>query len=257
MSIDQLDKKVSIDDADKKFLKEEARFIRKIKKKFEVKKEKNIERIQYLNNEALKYINNIDNRIHYWDSRRTQFLQLALGMLAASLAGIITLLPPILEVIYNQNTIPIKMVFFIPLGLAITTLAITSIGIVVLWNKQNNPSYPFTKGLRIWRWQYRYAEQKDMEIDTEIQDDDVEKYMEEIRKFQQNLLSYKEKTISSDLAELYNQNLSRIYLLITNEKFKIKFLSKLRDKLIKGLNWTLLIFVVSLLYTSLRYIYQN
>ena len=190
----------------------------------------------------------IETRIHYWESRRTQFLQLALGIIAASLAGIVAITPEISGSSLKGSLTFADIVFF-PLFIMMITLIFTSIGIVSLWNKQNNPSYPFTKALKIWRWQYRYAEGVGREVNTDIQDQSEIIFAEEINKFQQNMLDYKNKTINSDMAVLYNQNLSQLYLLITNEKYKIKFVSKLRDKLLSSLRITLIICLVAILIT--------
>ncbi|MFC1539735.1 hypothetical protein ACFL6H_09950, partial [Candidatus Latescibacterota bacterium] len=47
------------------------------------------------------------------------------------------------------------------------------------------------------------------------------------------LLEYKLRNLRSTPDELFDQDMSQLYLLITNEKFKIKFVSKLRDMFFK------------------------
>lgn len=242
-NIDKLDKEISIDEISKNVANEESEFLQKMQELLKKNGEKQYGWLQYLNDEILKIIDNVDRRIHYWEDRRTQFLQIALGLLAASIAGIIAIMPEIQEILINRKTI-VANLFYISLLPSLFVLIAGGIRIVWLWNLQNNPSYPFTKSFRVWRWQYRYAEQPGMEVNTNIQNDSKKELVQEARKFQANLMNYKNMTIDCDINELVNQNLSQLYLLITNEKYKIKFISKLRDSLLTFLKTSLIVFVV-------------
>jgi hypothetical protein len=228
------------------FLKKEEKVISLIRTKLSDNKD-GMRELESRNNEILNLIDNLDKRIHYWETRRTQFLHIALGIIGASLAGIIAIIPQIQELMTNSSIYRNWNIFYIPISSSLFTLLLFSIWSVVIWNKQNNPSYPFTKGIKIWRWQYRYAEDQEMTVSPGLQDKDP-KFLEEIRKFQSNLILYKQKTIESDLPILYNQNLSQLYLLITNEKFKIEFVTALRNQLILSLKATLFIFICLLLF---------
>ena len=59
-----------------------------------------------------------------------------------------------------------------------------------------------------------------------------DKFKDLVLKYAENLESYKLKTLKSDPKDLFDQDLSQLFLLITNEKFKIKFVSRLRNILV-------------------------
>jgi hypothetical protein len=179
--------------------------------------------------DAKQMIEHVDQRIHYWETRRTQFLQLATGILAASLAAIIAILPRL----YDANLCTVQSIPFCAVFVASLVLTFGCIVLLTIWNRQNNPSYPFTKGYRIWRWHYRHAEKTP--LDTNVFGYDRETYREQARIFAENLSNYKVRTLESEPRELLDQDLSQLFLLLTNEKFKIKFVSQLRNCL-----WTTL-----------------
>lgn len=186
-------------------------------------------------------ISAFDERIHYWDNRRTQYLQLTTAILGASLAVIIAILNSSL----SAPTPIDRFIFFAPILGALLVLVIGSVLIIRVWNKQNNPSYPFTKGYKIWRWQYRGAENTPSNAD--VFSYTRESFEKEVNIFSENLYLYKSKYLSASLEELIDQDLSQAYLLITNEKFKIKFVSKLRDMFFNTLVisfWSLLILIL-------------
>jgi hypothetical protein len=179
--------------------------------------------------DAKQMIEHVDGRIHYWENRRTQFLQLATGILAASLAAIIAVLPTL----YDPKLCALQRVPYYAIFAASLTLACGCVVLLTRWNRQNNPSYPFTKGYRVWRWHYRHAEKTP--LDTDVFGYDQDTYREQACIFAENLSDYKARTLDSEPRELLDQDLSQLFLLLTNEKFKIKFVSQLRNCL-----WTTL-----------------
>ena len=183
----------------------------------------------------------LDERIRYWENRRTQFLQLSTALLAAAIIAIVTILPR-----YPSEDILTKFEVFIYTPIAVTSLILFlgSIRLLIIWNKQNNPNYPFTKGYKVWRWHYRHAEKKPLEADVDCYT--FESFKNEVNKFHDNLIDYKLKTINSDPKELFDQDLTQLYLLIVNEKFKIKFVNTLRDSLINTLKVALISGLISL-----------
>jgi hypothetical protein len=190
--------------------------------------------------DAKQMIEHVDGRIHYWENRRTQFLQLATGILAASLAAIIAILP----FLYDPNLCALQKVPYFAIGVAAVVLFIGCILLLTIWNRQNNPSYPFTKGYRIWRWHYRHAEKTP--VDTKVFKYDRQTHREQARIFAENLSDYKVKTLETEPRELLDQDLSQLFLLLTDEKFKIKFVNRLRDCLWTTLKFALFAFVLVL-----------
>lgn len=193
----------------------------------------NHEKIQKIVKETREMIPQIDERIHYWESRRTQFLQISVGILAAALAGIVAVAPDVFERIDENQFFSFPTAIYMPLLILSILLIVGSTKILILWNKQNNPPYPFTKGTKTWRWQYRHAETK--ATNTDFLKFNRTRMEEEAFIFANNMIDYKIKTLTSDEQELLDQDLSQLYLLLINEKFKIKFVSQLRDMLISSL----------------------
>lgn len=191
-------------------------------------------------------VSHLDTRIRYWEDRRTQFLQLTTAILGVSIVAVVSIV---------QNTLDasdhlLRLVVFAPVLVPSIILVVCSIRTLALWNKQNNPSYPFTKGYKTWRWQYRHAEETP--IDTDVFNYTRDSFAGQVDVFVQNLIHYKTKTLDADIGELIDQDLSQLFLLITNEKFKIKFVSALRDSLLAALRlafWSLVVsFLVPLVY---------
>ena len=199
--------------------------------------------VERFSKEIHNMIYHIDNRINYWENRRTQFLQIAAAILAASLIGIVSIYPTIPDNILDNTFLSVKSIVVVPVFVTSLLLFIGSIRIIRLWNIQNNPNYPFTKGTQVWRWHYRHAE-KD-EVSTTTDKFDENEFDKQARLFASNLAHYKIKTLESSPEELIDQDLSQLFLLITNEKFKIKFVSRLRDALYSTLRNSLGLFIVS------------
>lgn len=206
-------------------------------------------------NEIQRMIFHIDGRINYWEDRRTQFLQIGAAILAASIVGIVSLFPEVPDSFSSSDSLSIKAIVMIPTVTASVVLFFGSIRIIDLWNRQNNPNYPFTKGVRVWRWHYRHAETEPVSTDVDTYNETI--FKEQARIFAKNSADYKVKNLTSSTRDLLDQDLSQLFLLLTNEKFKIKFVNKLRDKLLMTLRWAsisaLATFVITLiLYFLLR-----
>lgn len=187
--------------------------------------------------EMLQHVN---DRVNYWETRRTQFLQIGIGLLAASIAGILAIAgdlssPTDLFIVIGRNHIDtvacLKGALYCFTLIVCLCFAIGSVKLLKIWNTQNNPDYPFTKGYRTWVWHYRHAEENSLSTDVHNFSEDT--FRVEVEKFSKNLLFYKERMLNSSLAELLDQDLSQLYVLLINEKFKIDMVSRLRDCLLK------------------------
>jgi ABC-type multidrug transport system fused ATPase/permease subunit len=168
-------------------------------------------------------INSNDARINYWEERRTQFLVIALALLAATGVIITTLLPMLTDTNINFDW---RTCLYLPLLLSNVVIFIGSIVLLFFWNIQNNPIYPFTKAYKIWRWYYRYAEKVPLKVKTRISPEELKK---QVDIYSNNFNQYKKDTLAIDKMQALDQDLSQLYLLIINEKFKVKYVSKLRD----------------------------
>jgi len=197
--------------------------------------------IESFRRDIREMISSVDERIHYWEARRTEFLQLSTAMLAASIVGIVAILPSVLS---RKQLFAFPTYLDLPVLIAGVFLFFGSTWLIYLWNKQNNPSYPFTKGYKVWRWHYRHAEKNP--LDTNVFDFDQTTFNEQVRLFAENMTDYKIKTLKANSKELIDEDLSQLYVLITNEKFKIKFVSQLRDALMNTLFLALVVGVVSI-----------
>ena len=183
----------------------------------------------------------VDDRVRYWDGRRTQFLQIAAALLAGSIVGLVNILPRIPEIASLDK---FQSFIYIPVACAATCLFVGSIRLLFIWNKQNNPNYPFSKGYRVWRWHYRHAEKSP--LDTDIDRYSSATFNEEVQKFADNLTNYKLRTIEASPKELFDQDLTQLYLLLINEKFKVKFVNKLRNSLFRSLLFSLIALLLAL-----------
>jgi hypothetical protein len=200
--------------------------------------------------ETREMIPQIDERIHYWENRRTLFLQISLGITAASLAGFIAIASKVDNILLNFYTTSTFII--IPILVLCLSLIIGGVMILSLWNEQNNPTYPFTKATKTWRWQYRHAETNPNRTDFEKFTKEIVE--EEAHKFAANLTDYKIHLIKSSYIELLDQDISQLYLLIINEKFKIKFVSQLRDKLYNVLRIALYITLFTILILAIIFL---
>jgi len=210
------------------------------------------EKYKMLRKDIREMILNIDNRIHYWENRRTQYLQLATAILAASIIGIITTFQ---KISLFQNLCDLQSIAYMIILIPCLILFLGSIYLLNVWNKQNNPNYPFVKIPRIWRWHYRHAEKNS--IDTNISKYNSQKYKTQIDIFIDNLENYGIKTLKADYKELLDQDISQLFLLITNEKFKIKFVTHLRDCFYKILSVSIYSFVILIIIYILNLIFSD
>ena len=182
----------------------------------------------------------INERVNYWEGRRTQFLQIGIGLLAASVAGVVAIFSntsELTDLFFQQDGLSPSTIFLSAKGIAYVFAFIIcmcfSLGclrLLLLWNEQNNPNYPFTKACRTWVWHYRHAEASPLETDFRAYTRKT--YRAQVEAFAANLADYKKRLLKSDIQELLDQDISQVYVLLINEKFKIRMVSQLRDCLL-------------------------
>jgi len=186
---------------------------------FEQKVQADKDRAFQLWNHVADMIPHLNERVNYWESRRTQFLKIALAVFGANFAGLIALFAVFEEVPQAP------WIAFLSFCL---TLIICSLRIIWIWNSGNNPPYAFTKAYRAWLWHYRHAEKDPMETKPRL----ICKHFEsEVDKFGENLVDFKKRILTSSEADLFDQDITQLYILITNEKQKVKMVSRLRSAL--------------------------
>jgi hypothetical protein len=143
------------------------------------------------------------------------------------------------------------MITYFPPLLFACTIFLGCVILLLIWNSQNNPNYPFTKGSQSWRWQYRHAEKEPLMTNNIRWDENL--YLSEAEKYNRNLFDYKRKFYTTDKPSFISTDLSQLYLCITNEKFKIKFVSRLRNGLYICLMIAFLDFFLGLFISLLCY----
>jgi len=250
--LNQLDNSFSKEDIEKLSKNSFKRFSKELDNFCKKEKPNREEKYKMLRKDIREMILNIDNRIHYWENRRTQYLQLATAILAASIIGIITAFQ---KISLLSNPFVLQSLIYIIILIPCITLFFGSIYLLNVWNKQNNPNYPFVKMPRVWRWHYRHAEKNS--IDTDVFKYNIEKYKTQIDIFSDNLENYGIKTLKADYKEILNQDISQLFLLITNEKFKIKFVTHLRDCFYKILLISIYSFVILIIIYIFNLIFQD
>ncbi|MCJ7668474.1 MAG: hypothetical protein MUP04_09405 [Anaerolineae bacterium] len=218
------------------------------------------DQIAFLQSDVRELAIHVNDRIGYWEERRTLFLQIGLGMLGFALAGLGAV------VILFDKMLVLSNVFVAGFTLLLTFMALTVAGLCILWlwNAQNNPSYPFAKVATTWRWQYRYAEPEKSKVQVWVEPPSRSEFDETMRVYLQNLIDYSKKTLALDRKGALEQDLGQLFLLIINEKYKIKFVNMLRDRFWTCLNCTLGVFSIALVFSILfvifgwyRYFFQG
>jgi hypothetical protein len=176
--------------------------------------------------------------------------------LGASFAGIITVLANIKELTdvfigtgdsYKLWLLTGKGLVYLFVFVSCFCFVIGSLLLLHRWNCQNNPNYPFTKGYRFWLWHYRHAEQTPS--DTKVSGYTPETFKQQVTIFCQNIVAYKKRFLQTSTEDLIDQDLSQAYLLLINEKYKVKMVSELREVLVKTVRIAL--FYVGLPITTL------
>ncbi|GEM_PF-3855762 len=166
----------------------------------------------------------LNDRVNYWETRRTQLLQVGLALLVAFGGISFALFNKYYDPIANPfkgSVIEITIAFILLLFCFL--VFVSSFFMVLIWHTQNNPKYPFVYGYKIWLWHWRHAEHE--QSNTKIS---IKIFSDEVKKFSRNMLFYKEKLLNSSNEELLDQDISQLYLLITNEKYKIKMVTQLQ-----------------------------
>ena len=194
-----------------------------------------------LSHDVRDLLETLQGRNEHWEQRRGLFLQIALGMLAFSIAIMTAIAAVFDRLMVHVFTF---IIMGVVLGISVTVL-IGGIQIIRIWNRQNNPDYPFTKGYKHWRWQYRYAEETIPKLKYRYES--KEEFEKDIETYIRNLHSYAEKTLNLKPMEILEQDISQLFLLIENEKYKIKFVSELRDEVTRWLFVTLSVGLATLI----------
>jgi hypothetical protein len=224
----QLDKQYTLDEGTTKF----KHLLGQYRQLYQSKKMTDEDALK-LSQDIRNLLETLQDRNEYWEQRRGLFLQIALGMMAFSIA-IGTAIAAVFDRLMTHPFTFIIMGAVIAISL---TVLIAGIAIIRIWNRQNNPDYPFTKGYRHWRWQYRYAEEIIPEFKYRYES--KEEFEKDVETYIRNLHSYAEKTLNITPMEILEQDISQLFLLIENEKYKIKFISELRDEVTRWLSITL------------------
>jgi len=207
-------------------------------------------------------ISSLQSRVDYWENRRTTFLQIGMGLLAASIAGMLAIVVNAasagatftLAKVMGKVLLPVftvKGLSFAGIFALCFIFFVGSLILLMIWNSQNNPPYPFTKGYRVWLWHYRHAEEAPLA--TDMHNFTANKFRNQARLFSGNLIAYKKRLFESSLDELLDQDTSHAYTLLINEKFKIDMVNRLRSCLMNTeLTAVALAFFVFLLLLFVR-----
>ncbi len=176
----------------------------------------------------------VHNRIEYAENRRTQIVNVALGLIAGAVALFLA------SLLHGINSI--EWVFLI--RVAALSFFVTSVIILALYARQTNYAYPFVQVSKTWRWFYHYIVSKDYKPPFLAYESEGRR--NEQRKLHlQDLFSYAKKTIDMSPKEELEQDLEQLFLVIVNEKYKNSQLSHLRSVLFRGLIVTMSILVAT------------
>lgn len=221
----QFDKDYTLEDGMKKF----KNLLDKYKELYASKSLTDSEALQ-LSKDVREIIHILHERHEYWEHRRELFLRIIIGTLAFSIAVIGAIAAVYDRLMAHSPT----FVIMGTISAISAALIVGGIQLMRIWNRQNNPDYPFTKAYKHWRWQYRYAEETQPVFRYRYETE--EEFENDIKTYIENLRSYAEKTLGLKPMEILEQDISQLFLLIENEKYKIKFVSELRDGLTRWLS---------------------
>lgn len=173
-----------------------------------------------------RMIVHLDNRIHYWDSRRSIYLSIGIALFGGSIAGVLNVVQKIsyLQLIELSSLYQYMLLLF---ALLFVSIAYAAARIIFLWNHQNNPDYPFTKLGIVWIWHYRYAGSY-LEPESKGSSDAITKYKDDLN-------SYRIKFVQASKSDLFEQDISQLFLLIENERYKVKMVSDLKCMFVDSL----------------------
>lgn len=180
----------------------------------------------------------VAERIHYAESRRTNFTVIA----GIFIAGGLALLGLLTEKVSDA-------LIWYPLVFGAVYLIILGVGVFWVYSRQTN-RYPWTSATKTWKWFYRDALPEQGKFDTRWQTyfgfkNEKTRIQGEYRRqlpLFKDQIGKLEKPIES-----YNQDVEQLYVLHINEKYKNIHLSELRTVLNRGLFGCLIFLLAGLL----------
>lgn len=203
------------------------------------------DQVEEKNEEVLDLIEHVHSRIDYTEQRRFGYLQIGLALLAVSGGGgaiVVTLLDK------PTTTLITNLVLYF-LGFASALLCIVGLLIVLCYNYQTNPKYPFIDVTKTWKWFYHYMDIEALRTKISYSPQERQAYNEE---YIGKLEGYTESLIKETIKEKLKQNISQLYLYLVLEKYKNDFTRQLQAILCYGIICSLIIALIIALFVCFK-----
>jgi len=180
------------------------------------------------NQEALATMDYVYRRLDYTEQRRFGYLQIGIAILAFS-SAVGAIVAALFNIASSSQITKILLHFLSPF---IIGLFITGLLMVIWYNSQTNPNYPFIDITKTWKWFYHYMDIKKLKTQIRYSAQDRQKYNME---YLDKLKMYADKSINKNIKEELKQNIEQLYLYLVLEKFKNDFTRQLQRILIRGI----------------------
>jgi len=181
--------------------------------------------------EVNSIIHLVNSRIYYTEDRLSKIAAFSVALMGIGMA-------------FFAGIIHLNGLTFIVGLIAALSFVLTG-GIVSLINSSYmNPKYPFRAMKDDWKWFYAGIINKDYRPKPVFQDSRTE-FLKKRLHHMQGLNDYANKILAENKSERLKVDLQQLYLLHVNEKYKNRYLSNLRNILIRGIFITsLFIFIL-------------
>lgn len=194
--------------------------------------------IENKNRQVLEVLQFVAERVNYTETRRFGYLQIGLAFIAVAGAGGVALL-----------SIPDKISFLMLILQASTfNIFITGGFLIVLYDRQTNPRYPFVDSdvTKTWKWFYHYMDIKNLKSKIRYGKQEKDEYN---KNYLDSLNRYTKNIISENAQNELKQNIEQLHLFLVLEKFKNDYTRKLQEYLFLGITVTAwVIFIIGLLW---------
>lgn len=195
------------------------------------------DRAKELDEQVLWLIDHVVGRIDYTERRRFGYLQLALGMWGIAGTGGI-----LLGSLWTRGAMGAgclgRAILGSGVGFLFTVFA-TGFVLIIKYDQQTNPKYPFIGLSSPWKWFYHHAFARPMRSKVNYREAEREQYR---RDYVYNLVQYTRQFTAMKPQDSLDADLQQLFLVLANEQFKNDFQRELQ----RILRWGILVSVALL-----------
>lgn len=191
------------------------------------------EQAEDLRDDTREVMSEIYGHVYYWEDRRSQFFAIAVALLAVSLTGIGLGLErlQLARSIVTSGT----QGFYVGVTVGALVMFVGSIRVLLIWNRQNSPFYPFLKVATGWRHQYRNGEMctrpgRDV-VRLATAGGSKNEALEDMERYLKSQAAYAKRTLGLSPQEALAEDMRQLFMLIVLEKYRALFVEQLSNAL--------------------------